>query len=97
MTLFCSGCSAARRRAATGIIHVFLRGIKTWMAGTSPAMTTEQVLAPRAYYPSPASLASTPLTARAQPFSLRSRVAALMFGLKRCSRRQLSANFEGSG
>jgi len=48
-------------------------------------------------YPSPSSLANTPFTARAQPFSLRSRVAALMIGLKRCSSRQLSANFSGSG
>ena len=46
---------------------------------------------------SPSSLASTPFTARAQPLSLRSRVAALMPGLKRCSSRQLSANFAGSG
>src|SRR5882724_11837958 len=49
------------------------------------------------YYPSPSSLASSPFTARAQPLSLRSRVAWLIAGLKRCSRRQLSANLAGSG
>jgi len=48
-------------------------------------------------YPSPSSLASSPFTARAQPLSFRSRVAWLIMGLKRCSSRQLSANFEGSG
>jgi len=48
-------------------------------------------------YPSPSSLASKPFTARDQPASLRSRVAALMAGLKRRSSRQLSANFDGSG
>jgi len=48
-------------------------------------------------YPTPSSLASTPFTARAQPFNFRSRVVALMAGLKRCSSRQLSANFAGSG
>jgi hypothetical protein len=48
-------------------------------------------------YPSPSSLASTPFTARAQPLSFRSLVAALIAGLKRCSSRQLSANFAGSG
>ena len=46
---------------------------------------------------SPSSLANTPFTARAQPASLRWRVAALIAGLKRCSSRQLSANFSGSG
>src|SRR5260370_39023291 len=46
---------------------------------------------------SPSSLASAPFTARAQPFNFRSRVAALIAGLKRCSSRQLSANFSGSG
>lgn len=51
----------------------------------------------RSAYSSPSSLASTPFTARAQPASFRSRVASLMFGLKRCSSRQLSANFVGSG
>jgi len=48
-------------------------------------------------YPSPSSLAKSPFTARAQPASLRSRVALLMAGLKRRSSRQLSANFDGSG
>ncbi len=45
----------------------------------------------------PGSLASTPFTACAQPLSLRVRVASLITGLKRCSSRQLSANFAGSG
>jgi hypothetical protein len=54
---------------------------------------TEQLLA----HPYPSSLANSPFTARAQPASFRSRVAALMFGLKRRSSRQLSANFSGSG
>jgi hypothetical protein len=48
-------------------------------------------------YPSPSSLASAPFTARAHPASFRSLVAVLIAGLKRCSRRQLSANFVGSG
>jgi hypothetical protein len=48
-------------------------------------------------HPSPSSLASTPRTARAQPFNLRSRVAALMFGLNLRSSRQLSAKCAGSG
>ena len=48
-------------------------------------------------HPSPSSLASSPFTARAHPASLRSRVAALIAGLKRYSSRQLSANFAGSG
>src|SRR5712671_729390 len=49
------------------------------------------------HHPSPSSLASTPFTARAQPASLRSRVAVLIAGLKRRSSRQLSANFSGAG
>src|SRR6266568_5197620 len=49
------------------------------------------------FYPSPSSLAKVPFTARAQPASFRSLVAALIAGLKRCSKRQLSANFTGSG
>ena len=60
---------------------------KTWITGSSPEK----------YYPSPASLANSPFTARAHPASLRSRVAWLIAGLKRCSSRQLSANFAGSG
>jgi len=47
--------------------------------------------------PYSSSLASTPFTAFAQPFNFRSRVAWLMLGLKRCSRRQLSPNLAGSG
>ena len=46
---------------------------------------------------SPSSLANNPFTARPHPASFRSRVAALIAGLKRCSSRQLSANFAGSG
>jgi hypothetical protein len=47
--------------------------------------------------PPPSSLSSSPFTALARPASFRSRVAALIAGLKRCASRQLSANFAGSG
>jgi hypothetical protein len=73
-------------------IHVFVsKESKTWITGTSPVMTAGKL------YPSPLSLAKAPFTARAQPFSFFSRVAAPMAGLKRRSSRQLSANFAGSG
>jgi len=34
-----SASEDARKRAYVAGIHVFLRSIETWMAGTSPAMT----------------------------------------------------------
>src|SRR6266576_1259764 len=66
-------------------------GCKRGSHRTHSMMTTGK------YYPSPSSLASNPFTARAHPASFRSRVAWLMAGLKRCSRRQLSTNLAGSG
>ncbi len=52
---------------------------------------------PEETYPSTSSLANNPFTALAQPASFRSRVALLMFGLKRCSSRQSSTTSEGRG
>jgi hypothetical protein len=68
---------------------------EAWMPGSRPGMTIEQTASAAPH--SPSSLAKTPFTARAQPFNLRSRVAADIAGLKRRSSRQLSANFCGSG
>src|SRR6516225_8157955 len=83
-------------------IHVLAARRKTWMPGTSPGMTAECVEMSKnpcgnrdKPYPSSSSLASTPFTALAQPLSFPSRVGWLMLGLKRCSRRQLSANLAG--
>jgi putative endonuclease len=67
-------------------------GFRACAKRAHPGMTKRE-----SCHPSPSSLANTPFTARAHPASFRSRVAWLMLGLKRCSSRQLSANFSGSG
>jgi hypothetical protein len=95
------GSTSAVMAELVPAIHVSAAG-RSWMPATSAGMTANgdderRERCVRALYPSPSSLASTPFTALAQPFSLRSRVALLIAGLKRCSRRQLSANFDGSG
>lgn len=84
---------AARRRRHE---HLQMRDHGRDLAGRQVVM----VIGQRGGHPgssSPGSLASRPFTARLQPLSLRCRVASLMFGLKRCSSRQLSAKRAGSG
>src|SRR6266404_5929799 len=96
-----SDCEAIRVRGVTARIYV--RNLQRQAPHPDPLRASFARLDPaksgerEESYPSPSSLASKPFTARAQPLSFRSRVAALMFGLKRCSSRQLSANFSGSG